>query len=220
MVRRLLCVTIRRSCNLFFYSSNLLLDPLQLCLHVLQLVSAVQHLLALLLSGGGVRCAVQRDKQAVWLVCTTYYFSAIPNVKLPSESSLNPILFPLPHVVEKQMYSGRAISGSDVYMHTKELWFRSAKSGHTWCFKWYCVCSEASVCESGRPHKRDLDRIRVSVCVCVCAVSDEIQRQCGSVVVTAMEPAKQAVMWAKLPGASLVSLSLSLPLIHSLLTVP
>lgn len=41
-----------RSCNLSFYSSDLLLDPLQLGLRVLQLVSAVQHLLALLLSGG------------------------------------------------------------------------------------------------------------------------------------------------------------------------
>lgn len=33
------------------YSSDLQLDPLQLCLHVLQFVSAVQHLLALLFPG-------------------------------------------------------------------------------------------------------------------------------------------------------------------------
>lgn len=61
------------------YSSNLLLDPLQLCLHVLQLVSAVQHLLTLLLSGG-VRCAARRDKQAGWLAYTTYDFLAIHTV--------------------------------------------------------------------------------------------------------------------------------------------
>lgn len=35
-----------------FFSSNLLLDPLQLRLHVLQLMSAVQRLLVLLLSVG------------------------------------------------------------------------------------------------------------------------------------------------------------------------
>lgn len=34
-----------------FYSSNLLLKPLQLCLHVFQLMSAVQHLLTFFLSG-------------------------------------------------------------------------------------------------------------------------------------------------------------------------
>ncbi len=67
--------------------------------------------------------------------------------------------FIFPHVVEKQMHAGRATAGSDV------------KSSHTWCFKWYCVCSEAAACESEHPHKRDLDRIRVSVCVCVCECS-------------------------------------------------
>lgn len=49
-----------------FLITNLLLDPLQLHLHVLQLMSAVQHLLTLLLSSG-VRWAVQKDKQAGWL---------------------------------------------------------------------------------------------------------------------------------------------------------
>lgn len=57
----------------FFYTSNLLLDPFQLCLHVLQFMSAVQHLFTLLLSGGFV---MQRDNQVDRLVCT-YYFTAI-----------------------------------------------------------------------------------------------------------------------------------------------
>ena len=55
-----------------FLTSNLQLDPLQLCLHVLQLMSAVQHLLTLLLSGG-VGCA---ERQAGGRV-SVYYFSAL-----------------------------------------------------------------------------------------------------------------------------------------------
>lgn len=59
---------------------------------------------------------------------------------------------------------------------------------------------------------RDLDRIRVSVCVCVrvwaCSIgwNSEAMWVSGS---AQPQPAKQAVMWAKLPGASLISLSLS-----------
>ncbi|TNN71191.1 hypothetical protein EYF80_018539 [Liparis tanakae] len=44
-------------------STNLLLDPLKLRLHALQLVSAVQHLLTLLLSGGQMGSAEKSSEQ-------------------------------------------------------------------------------------------------------------------------------------------------------------
>ncbi len=114
--------------------------------------------------------------------------------------------------------------------------FRSSKLSHTRSFKWYCVCSEAAVCEyddfTGEDNSMEKMGWRAKMdlrswsnqgkCVCACvlcvhAVSAEIQEQCGSVVTHSHGTCQAGSNVGQTPrGISYPVVSLSLCATHSL----